>query len=124
MKTPEGGDKVFTEDVLKGNVLVGTIGGEEARRGTVHEHKLTFLEALRLYPSAVGWSVFFSMGIIMTAFDPQLIGQLYAVPKFQRDFGYEYQPGKWVVKASWQTGLSMGSPLGQVVGAFFAAYPM
>lgn len=115
---------IFTGDVLKGDVIVGAIGGEEAREATAREHQLKFVEALKLYPTAVGWSVFFSMGIIMTAFDPQLIGQLYAVPKFKRDFGYEYEPGKWVVKASWQTGLSMGSPLGQVVGAFFAAFPM
>lgn len=60
---------------------------------------------------------------IMTAFDPQLLGQLYATPKFQRDFGYEYK-GQYIIKASWQTGLLMGSPIGQVVGAFFAAYPM
>lgn len=62
--------------------------------------------------------------IKQTAFDPQLIGQLYAAPRFQQDFGYEYEPGKWVIRASWQSGLSMGSPIGQVVGAFFAAYPM
>jgi hypothetical protein len=54
--------------------------------------------------------------LLQTAFDPQLIGQLYASPRFQKDFGYEYEPGKWVIKASWQSGLSMGSPIGQVVG--------
>lgn len=57
-----------------------------------------------------------TLTIIKTAFDPQLIGQLYAAPRFQQDFGYEYEPGKWVIKASWQSGLSMGSPIGQVVG--------
>lgn len=59
----------------------------------------------------------------MAAFDPQLLGQLYATPAFQRDFGYQYN-GEWIISAPWQTGLSMGSPIGQVVGAFFAAYPM
>jgi MFS transporter, SP family, general alpha glucoside:H+ symporter len=70
-----------------------------------------------------GWSIFFSLGIIMTAFDPQLLGNLYATPAFQKDFGYYYQD-QWIISAPWQTGLSMGSPIGQVVGAFFAAYPM
>jgi hypothetical protein len=27
------------------------------------------------------------MGVIMLAFDPQLIGNLYAMPQFQKDFG-------------------------------------
>jgi hypothetical protein len=54
------------------------------------------------------------------AFDPQLLGQLYATAAFQRDFGYRFEDG-YIVSAPWQTGLSMGSPIGQVVGAFFAA---
>ncbi|KAK7737317.1 hypothetical protein SLS53_006620 [Cytospora paraplurivora] len=87
------------------------------------EHDLTFTQACRLYPSAIFWSAFVSLGVIMTAFDPQLLGNLYATPQFQRDFGYEYEGG-YIVSAAWQTGLSMGSPVGQVVGALFAAHPM
>lgn len=30
-----------------------------------HEHNLSFLEAVRSYPAAVAWSVFFSLGVIM-----------------------------------------------------------
>ena len=54
------------------------------------------------------------------AFDPQLLGQLYATSAFQRDFGYNYK-GSYIVSAAWQTGLSMGSPIGQVVGAFVSS---
>lgn len=61
--------------------------------------------------------------ILRCAFDPQLLGQLYATPAFQRDFGYLYD-GNYIISAPWQTGLSMGSPIGQVVGAFCAAIPM
>ena len=88
-----------------------------------HEHNLTFSQALRLYPAAVGWSVFVSLGVIMLAFDPQLLGNLYATPQFQRDFGYEFN-GQYIISAPWQTGLSMGNPVGQVVGALVAGYPM
>ncbi|KAF9872166.1 sugar porter family MFS transporter [Colletotrichum karsti] len=87
------------------------------------EHNLTFSQAVKLYPAAIGWSAFVSLGVIMLAFDPQLLGNLYATPQFQRDFGYEYQ-GSYIISAAWQTGLSMGNPVGQVVGALFAAYPM
>ncbi|GKT92768.1 maltose permease [Colletotrichum tofieldiae] len=55
------------------------------------EHNLTFSQAVKLYPAAIGWSAFVSLGVIMLAFDPQLLGNLYATPQFQRDFGYEYE---------------------------------
>ncbi|OHX01010.1 maltose permease [Colletotrichum incanum] len=90
------------------------------------EHNLNFSQAVKLYPAAIGWSAFVSLGVIMLAFDPQLLGNLYATPQFQRDFGYEYE-GSVILTypgAAWQTGLSMGNPVGQVVGALFAAYPM
>ncbi|KAI1630416.1 MFS sugar transporter-like protein [Exophiala viscosa] len=95
----------------------------EARIAADEEHGHSFFKALKLYPAAVGWSLFFSLGVIMCGFDPQVIGQLYAVPKFQRDFGYLYE-GNWIISAPWQTGLGMGSPIGQVLGALFAGYPM
>lgn len=121
-KTDDTRDRSLDDDILKGGILVGAIAGEEARLATAQEHSLTFVQAIKLYPKAVGWSVFFSLGIIMTAFDPQLLGQLFATPRFQRDFGYKFE-GKYIISAPWQTGLLMGSPIGQVVGAFYATYP-
>lgn len=53
------------------------------------EHALSFWQAVKLYPKAVGWSAFVSMGVIMLAFDPQIIGNMYAMPQFQKDFGVE-----------------------------------
>ncbi|SMR44099.1 unnamed protein product [Zymoseptoria tritici ST99CH_3D1] len=110
-------------DVLKDDMVIGIIAGDDVRQAIQNEHDLSFVEALRLYPTAVGWSVFFSLGVIMTAFDPQLMGNLYATPAFQRDFGYLYN-GEYIISAPWQTGLGMGNPIGQVVGAFAASYPM
>jgi hypothetical protein len=55
------------------------------------EHELTFTEALKLYPKAIAWSGFVSIGVIMLAFDPQLIGNLYSTPQFARDFGHLYK---------------------------------
>jgi MFS transporter, SP family, general alpha glucoside:H+ symporter len=54
------------------------------------ENSLSFVDAVKLYPAAVGWSAFVSIGVIMLAFDPQLLGNLYAMPQFTKDFGYEY----------------------------------
>jgi hypothetical protein len=96
---------------------------DAARHSIESEHEMSFIEAAKLYPGAIGWSIFFSLGIIMTAFDSQLLGNLYATPAFQRDFGYLFN-GKYIISAGWQTMLGMGSPIGQVFGALCAAYPM
>jgi SP family general alpha glucoside:H+ symporter-like MFS transporter len=53
-----GGD--FTKT---GDVTIGSIAGDEARQGTDREHLLSFMEAIRLYPSAVGWTIYFSLGV-------------------------------------------------------------
>jgi len=37
----------------------------EARLAADKEHALSFREAVSLYPTAVGWSLFFSLGVIM-----------------------------------------------------------
>lgn len=55
------------------------------------EHKLTIWQAIKLYPTAIFWSCFVSMGVIMAAFDPTLLGNLYATPQFDEDFGYLYK---------------------------------
>ena len=77
-----------------------------------YEHELTFIQAVKLYPAAIGWSAFVSLGVIMLAFDPQLIGNLFAIPQFQRDFGYKFGDG-YIISAPWQTGL-VSMPLGLV----------
>lgn len=60
-----------------------------AAEAALQEHTLTFWQAVKLYPTAVGWSLFVSLGVIMLAFDPQIVGSMYAMPQFQKDFGYE-----------------------------------
>jgi SP family general alpha glucoside:H+ symporter-like MFS transporter len=38
---------------------------EDVREATELEHKLTFFQAVKLYPKAIGWSMYFSLGVIM-----------------------------------------------------------
>ena len=119
-KAEEHGDVDIQITAKNGTVLEV---GPEALYAMETEHRMGFFEGLKLYPPAVGWSIFFSLGIIMTAFDPQLLGSLYATPAFQKDFGYLFE-GSYIISAPWQTGLGMGNPIGQVVGALAAGYPM
>lgn len=57
-------DEERHDDLAKGGgVTIGSIAGDEARQGTEHEHQLSLFEAIRLYPTAVGWSIYFSLGV-------------------------------------------------------------
>jgi MFS transporter, SP family, general alpha glucoside:H+ symporter len=38
---------------------------EEAREATEAEHMLSFKDAVRYYPKAIAWSMYFSLGVIM-----------------------------------------------------------
>lgn len=46
---------------------------EEARQHTITEHSLGVFQALKLYPKAVGWSLFISMSIVMEGYDTNLV---------------------------------------------------
>lgn len=37
----------------------------EARKAFEAEHALKFSDAVKLYPTAIGWALFFSLGVIM-----------------------------------------------------------
>ena len=37
----------------------------EARKAFESEHALRFADAIKLYPTAVGWALFFSLGVVM-----------------------------------------------------------
>jgi MFS transporter, SP family, general alpha glucoside:H+ symporter len=95
----------------------------QSERGAQTEHALTFFQAVKLYRRAVFWALFFCIGQMMTAYDPQVLGNLFAMPAFQREFGYLYE-GEYIIAAPWQTGLLMGVPIGQVVGSLGAGYPL
>ncbi|KAL9083009.1 MAG: hypothetical protein Q9159_006028 [Coniocarpon cinnabarinum] len=87
------------------------------------EKELHFKDAIRLYPWAVVWSVVFSLGVVMLAFDPQVMGNLLAMPAFQRHFGVAVE-GQYIIPSTWQSALSIGNPLGQCLGALLAGHPM
>jgi SP family general alpha glucoside:H+ symporter-like MFS transporter len=67
--------------------------------------------------------MFFCIAVIMAGFDAQLVTSFYALPAFQQRFGSLYE-GEWVISAPWQTGLGMGNPIGQVLGALACGWPL
>lgn len=90
----------------------------DARDATDHETQMGFMEAIRLYPKAVGWSVLLSTAIVMEGYDVILLGSFYAFPKFQEKYGVRLSDGSYQIPAPWQTGLSNGANVGEILGLF------
>jgi MFS family permease len=90
---------------------------------TAAEHELKFWQAMRMYPQATFWAMFFCIAVIMSGFDAQIITSFYALPAFQQKYGIIVD-GSYEISAPWQTGLGMGNPIGQVLGALASGYPL
>ncbi|KAH6611562.1 hypothetical protein Trco_001582 [Trichoderma cornu-damae] len=88
----------------------------DAEDATAREHELGFLQAIKLYPRAVAWSVIISTALVMDGYDTKLIGSLFAQPAFQKAYGERQPNGSYQVTAPWQAGLNNGSNVGQLVG--------
>lgn len=96
---------------------------DKTRDITVVEHELGFWRAVCMYPKATFWAMFFCIAVVMAGFDGQIITSFYALPAFQRKYGDKVGDG-YEIYAPWQTGLGMGNPIGQVLGALACSYPM
>ncbi|CAD0113351.1 unnamed protein product [Aureobasidium uvarum] len=96
---------------------VDTNVAAEAARATQSEVSMTLWQAIKTYPKAIGWSV-----LISTCFDIVLINSLMALPAFQLRFGQRSADGSYQISAAWQSGLSNGALVGEVLGLLFIGY--
>jgi SP family general alpha glucoside:H+ symporter-like MFS transporter len=79
---------------------------EEAQHAANDEKSMGLIQALKLYPKAVGWSVVLSSALIMEGYDLALLGSLYGSPMFNRKYGVlNEKTRKWAVQPSWQSAL-------------------
>lgn len=84
---------------------------------------MTLLEAIKLYPKAIAWSVLLSSTLIMEGYDLALLGNLYANPMFNKKYGtLNPVTGKYAVSAAWQSGLSNGARAGEIIGLILAGW--
>ncbi|KAK2777171.1 hypothetical protein FQN53_002340, partial [Emmonsiellopsis sp. PD_33] len=88
----------------------------DAKRAADQERSMTLMQAIKLYPKAVGWSVLLSTTLIMEGYDLALLGSLWGSPEFGKKYGSLTPEGKWQVSASWQSALSNGARAGEVIG--------
>ncbi|KAJ5263561.1 hypothetical protein N7478_011166 [Penicillium angulare] len=104
--------------LAKSNRKVAILSSE-AKLATEAEHKLSFREAIKRYPKAIGWSILFSTAIIMEGYDIVLVSAFFAYPSFQKKFGQPVKGGTgYQVTAPWQSGLSNGARVGEIIGLF------
>ncbi|KAG6000081.1 hypothetical protein E4U43_001714 [Claviceps pusilla] len=100
------------------------LGIGQTRDITEMEHELGFWDAVQMYPQATFWAMFFCVAVVMAGFDAQIITSFYALPAFQRKYGHHLGDDKYEIAAPWQTGLGMGNPIGQILGALASSYPL
>lgn len=91
---------------------------QEAREATETEHQMSLWQGIKLYPKAVGWSMLLSTAIIMEGYDVVLLGTFYAYPAFQKKYGVLQPDGSYQLTAAWQSGLSNGANVGEILGLF------
>jgi hypothetical protein len=91
----------------------------KSRQATATEHEVGVMEAIRLYPKAIFWSVFFAVAVIAAGYDGQIIASFYGLPAFQQKYGNLYD-GVYVIAAPWQAALGMGNPIGNIIFLEFA----
>ena len=59
----------------------------DTKAATEAEHKMTFLEGVRLYPKAMAWSILLSLIIVMEGSDITPTISFYAFPEFRKAYG-------------------------------------
>ncbi|CEP64781.1 uncharacterized protein LALA0_S13e02872g [Lachancea lanzarotensis] len=108
----------FTTSAVGSETIAKFLGlSEDARQADGEEKHMPLLQAIRQYPKAAFWSIVLSSALIMEGYDVCLLQSLYALPAFAKKFG-NWNPASQVyeVPAKWQTGLSMCTNVGEIVG--------
>ncbi|CAI7623934.1 hypothetical protein N7533_011987 [Penicillium manginii] len=95
---------------------------QKARAATEKERKMGIWKGMKIYPKAVAWSILISTCIAMEGYDISLVNNFYAFPQFNRKYGELQSDGSYQVPARWQSGLSNGAYVGEIIGLFINGY--
>ncbi|TVY87189.1 Maltose permease [Lachnellula willkommii] len=108
--------------VRKASVAVENFAGlsTEAKDATTREQQMGFMQAIKLYPKAVGWSILLSTALVMEGYDVVLLSSFYALPQFNQKFGVRGADGTYTVPAPWKSALSNGALCGEIIGLFIS----
>lgn len=95
---------------------VETLIRNDASEAANLETNMSLKDGIRLYPAAIAWSMAISTCIVMEGFDLVLINGLYGQPAFAKRFGKLASDGTYQISAAWQSGLSNGALVGEILG--------
>jgi SP family general alpha glucoside:H+ symporter-like MFS transporter len=122
IELPEDNNALHPEDTVirRASVAVENFAGlsSEAKDATEQEHSMSFMQAVKLYPKAVGWSMLLSTAIVMEGYDVVLLSSFYALPQFNQKYGVIAADGEYTIPAPWKSGLSNGALCGEILGLF------
>jgi SP family general alpha glucoside:H+ symporter-like MFS transporter len=93
----------------------------DAATATEFEHKLTFFQAIRMYPKPAFFSMAMSLSLIMEGYDTSLLGNFFGYPAFQRKFGEPAGNGTYQLTATWQSSLQAPVQVGEIIGLWLAS---
>ncbi|KAJ6037374.1 hypothetical protein N7540_001653 [Penicillium herquei] len=88
-----------------------------AQASDVADRQLTVWQAVKKYKKAVIWSMILSLSLVMEGYDLVIITSFYGQTQFKQRFGVlNHATGLKTIPASWQSGLSNSSAVGQLAG--------
>ncbi|KAJ9202745.1 hypothetical protein DTO166G4_7313 [Paecilomyces variotii] len=96
---------------------------QRAQESDAADRQLTVFQALKKYKKAVFWAMLLSTSIIMEGYDLVMITSFFGQTQFKERFGVlDPATGQKYITASWQSGLSNSSLVGQLAGLLVNAY--
>lgn len=104
----------WSENVNEDADLARTADREDGETG--------FFEAIRQRPRVVAWCLVAISMCLLASFENQAAGMVLSIPKFRKDFGFEYEEGQYVLPAAWQSALYGGPIASTVVGTLGAGF--
>lgn len=84
-------------------------------------HSQSAIEAVKNYKYALLWALYINISVIMSGYDPQVIGSSVGIEQFRENFGYKYD-GRWVVNAAWLSAFSYAIDIGNVFGSLLGGH--
>lgn len=109
-------------DLEKDNNMNGVFGTKKsqilefAKSASDKEQNMTLMQGIKTYPKAILWSVLISTCIVMEGYQICLINNFYAFDTFNQKYGTRLADGTYQVSAAWQSGLSNGANVGELIG--------
>lgn len=98
------------------------IRADSLKNAAAQDLNLTVVQAIKLYPKSILWSLIMSTALIMEGYDTVLLGSLFAQPAFQKRYGEPAGHGRYEIPAPWQSGLAASSNIGMLSGLITSGY--